>query len=388
MKSIALLGSTGSIGKQTLDIIAAYPADFRVHTLTAGRNVTLLAEQVRRFRPQRVVVADKAVYPRLKASLNGFAGEIAAGPEALLHAGAADGVDIVLSAIVGFAGLLPTLEAIRHGKAIALANKETLVVAGDIVMAEARKHNVPVLPVDSEHSAIFQCLYGEQAQALEKIILTASGGPFRGKPKDELQGVTVDQALKHPNWNMGAKITIDSASMMNKGLEVIEAKWLFDLAPGQIDVIVHPQSIIHSLVQFHDGSMKAQMGLPDMHLPILLALSFPERVPTDFQRFNFLDYPELNFEPVDTQVFRNLGLAYQALHHGGNMPCALNAANEIAVKAFLDKKLKFLQMPQLIEQTLEKTPFQEKNEIQDYITTDRETRRTAQAILKHSLPGM
>lgn len=356
-KHIAILGSTGSIGTQALDVISRFPNHFRVTVLTANANADLLIEQAQLYRPKQVVIAREELYPKVRDALKGLPIEVFAGVESLTEVVGLPETDIVLTALVGFVGLKPTLEAIRHGKTIALANKETLVVAGEIITQEAIKHGVDIIPVDSEHSALFQCLVGEAANPVEKIYLTASGGPFRGYSFEQLEQVTIAQALKHPNWEMGAKITIDSASMMNKGLEVIEARWLFDLQDDQIDVIVHPQSIIHSITQHEDGSMKAQMGLPDMRLPIQYALAFPRRLKNDFPRFNFLDYPELTFERVDTRVFKNLALAYQAMHNSGNAPCVLNAANEISNQLFRDEKISFISIADLNEGALESVPF-------------------------------
>lgn len=374
MKNISILGATGSIGTQALDVIAGNPGLYRVFALTAHANAALLIEQALKFKPLLVVITDESKYQTVKAALAGTDITILAGEDALCEAAALDGVDVVLTAIVGSVGLGPTIAAIKAGKDIALANKETLVVAGDLITGLARKHGVRIIPVDSEHSAIFQCLVGEPANSIEKIYLTASGGPFRGKDCSFLKGVTKSEALKHPNWVMGAKITIDSASLMNKGLEVIEAKWLFDLEADQIDVIVHPQSIIHSLVQFNDGSMKAQMGLPDMNLPIHYALAYPDRISSDFKRFNFIDYPELNFYKADRETFRNLELAYIALRKGGNMPCIINAANEVVVEAFLQDRIGFLQMSDVIEACMEGIGFVEKPSLNNYLETDQHTR--------------
>jgi len=344
MKRIAILGSTGSIGTQTLDVVKQHPHAFSIAVLTAQSNADLLVEQALQFLPSHVVIGDEQKYAFVKEALSGTSIQVLVGAEALLEVVSLDHVDIVLTALVGYAGLLPTVKAIKAGKPIALANKETLVVAGSLIMPLARTMGVPILPVDSEHSAIFQCLMGESHNPIEKVILTASGGPFRGKKREELAGVTRAQALKHPNWTMGAKITIDSASLMNKGLEVIEAAWLFDVKASQIDVVVHPQSIVHSLVQFEDGSIKAQLGLPDMKLPIQFALGYPNRMKADFPRFDFRDFAMLTFEQPDLETFRNLGLAFQALDQGGNMPCILNAANEVAVEAFLKDEIGFLAM--------------------------------------------
>ena len=374
MKNISILGATGSIGTQALNVVAANPGLYRVLALTANGNADLLIKQALLFKPLLVVITDEAKYQEVKAALSGTNIKVLAGEAALCEAAVLDGVDLVLTAIVGSVGLRPTIAAIEAGKDIALANKETLVVAGDLITSLAKANNVKIIPVDSEHSAIFQCLVGESTDSIEKIYLTASGGPFRGKDSDFLKGVTKAEALKHPNWVMGAKITIDSASLMNKGLEVIEARWLFDLDVDQIDVIVHPQSIVHSLVQFNDGSMKAQMGLPDMNLPIHYAFAYPDRISSDFKRFNFMDYPELNFYPADQRTFRNLDLAYNALRKGGNMPCIINAANEVVVAAFLQDKIGFLQMSDVIESCMEGIGFIEKPSLNNYLETDRHTR--------------
>jgi 1-deoxy-D-xylulose-5-phosphate reductoisomerase len=376
-KRIAILGSTGSIGTQALEVIAANPHIFEVEVLTAQNNADLLVEQSLRFQPNVVVIANETLYPKVKEALANQPIKVYAGAKALQSVVQMDTVDIVLTALVGFAGLEPTIKAIEAGKPIALANKETLVVAGEIITHLTQKYQVPILPVDSEHSAIFQCLVGEFGNPIEKIILTASGGPFRGKKKNDLKNITPAQALKHPNWTMGAKITIDSATLMNKGLEVIEAKWLFDVTSNQIEVIIHPQSIIHSLVQFEDGSMKAQMGLPDMKLPIQYALAYPNRIASNFPRFDFTKYPSLTFEPPDTETFRNLALAFYALEKGGNMPCILNAANEIAVAKFLEEKITFLQITEIIEHCLAKVNFTEKPTLEDLLATDQMTRELA-----------
>lgn len=356
-KNIAILGSTGSIGTQALDIIDRHPDKFEANVLTANNNVKGLIEQARKYKPQHVVIANESHYKQLSEALADLDITVHAGKEALEEATSHPSVDMVLTALVGFSGLKPTVAAIRAGKEIALANKETLVVAGELIMELCSLHKTTLLPVDSEHSAIFQCLVGEKDNPIEKIYLTASGGPFRGYSLEQLKQVTVKQALKHPNWEMGAKITIDSASMMNKGLEVIEAKWLFGLEAEQIDVIVHPQSIIHSIVQFEDSSMKAQMGLPDMRVPIQYAMHYPERLQNHIPRFNFLDYPSLTFERVDMEVFKNLKLAFQAMEKGGNAPCVLNAANEITNKLFRDGKISFLEIADLNEAALAKVPY-------------------------------
>lgn len=374
MKNISILGATGSVGTQALAVIQANPGLYKVSALTAQSNATLLISQALTFLPDLVVIGDEDQYQAVKSALSGTAIRVLAGEEALCEAASLAQVDMVLTAIVGSVGLRPTIAAIEAGKDIALANKETLVVAGDLVTRLAKKHGVSIIPVDSEHSAIFQCLVGEGNESIEKIYLTASGGPFRGKDREFLANVTKAQALKHPNWVMGAKITIDSASLMNKGLEVIEAKWLFDLDADQIDVIVHPQSIIHSIAQFKDGSMKAQMGVPDMRLPIHYALAYPHRISSDFERFNFLDYPELSFYKADNATFRNLDLAYVALRKGGNMPCIINAANEVVVNAFLQDQIGFLQMSDVIQQCMEEMAFVGEPGLNNYLETDRHTR--------------
>ncbi len=381
-KRIAILGSTGSIGTQALEVISEHPEHFEVEVLTANNNIQLLAEQAIKYEPNMVVVANECRAKELEELLKNEPIKIFAGKEALSQVVELDSVDTVLTAMVGYSGLIPTINAVKAGKNIALANKETLVVAGEIITREAIKNNVNIYPVDSEHSAIFQCLAGEHMNEIEKIYLTASGGPFRGYSLEQLEKVTKDDALKHPNWDMGAKITIDSASMMNKGFEVIEAKWLFDLKTDQIDVIVHPQSIIHSIVQFRDSSMKAQMGLPDMKLPIQYALNFPQRLPSSFERFNFLDYPNLTFEQPNTKIFRNLALAFEALNQAGNMPCILNAANEVVVHAFLHNKIGFTEMPDLIENSMQKVSFIKNPDLNDYIQTDKETRLLTNSLIK------
>ncbi|MGF1638560.1 MAG: 1-deoxy-D-xylulose-5-phosphate reductoisomerase [Cyclobacteriaceae bacterium] len=380
-KNIAILGSTGSIGRQALEVAAANADKLEVEVLTAQSNAELLIAQAKAFKPNAVVIVDESKYAEVKAALDPLDIKVYTGENALNAVVEMDTIDLVLTALVGYAGLKPTLRAISAGKNIALANKETLVVAGELVTRQARESGVNLYPVDSEHSAIFQCLTGEYFNPIEKIILTASGGPFRGKNREDLARVTKAQALKHPNWSMGAKITIDSASLMNKGLEVIEARWLFGLKSNQIEVIVHPQSIIHSMVQFEDGSIKAQMGLPDMRLPIQYALFYPERIVSDFPRFNFVDYPALTFEKPDLETFRNLAFAYAALDKGGNMSCVLNAANEVAVEAFLHEKIGFLEMSDVIEACLAKASFIAAPEIEDYIHTDTETRIIAREII-------
>lgn len=380
-KKIAIVGSTGSIGTQALEVIRENPQHFSVEVLVGNSNADLLIQQALEFNPNSVVIADESKYKQVKDVLFDKGIKVFAGDKAVEQIVESENIDVVLASIVGYAGLASTINAIKHKKTIALANKETLVVAGDLVTRLAMENAVNIYPVDSEHSAIFQCLAGEWENKIEKIYLTASGGPFRGKTRKDLENVTREQALKHPNWSMGAKITIDSASLMNKGLEVIEAKWLFNLKPEQIDVIVHPQSIIHSIVQFEDGSMKAQMGLPDMKLPIQYAFSYPARVQNKFKRFDFFNYPQLTFEKPDTQTFTNLALAFEALKKGGNMPCVLNAANEVAVDAFLKDKIKFLQMSELIEKCLHKIEFIEKPNYNQYIECDTETRKLAASLL-------
>ncbi|TAH10445.1 MAG: 1-deoxy-D-xylulose-5-phosphate reductoisomerase, partial [Runella slithyformis] len=374
-KRLAILGSTGSIGTQALDVVAANPAAFAVEVLTAQNNAELLIEQAAQFRPNVVVIANKDRYDEVFAALDPLDIKVYAGDKAIADVVQMDSIDTVLTSMVGYSGLIPTLKAIEAGKQIALANKETLVVAGELVTGLARQKGVNIYPVDSEHSAIFQCLMGDFHNPIEKILLTASGGPFRGKSREQLRHVTKAQALKHPNWSMGAKITIDSASLMNKGLEVIEAKWLFGVNASQIEVVVHPQSIIHSMVQFEDGSIKAQMGLPDMRLPIQFALTYPNRLKADFPRFDFTKYPSLTFEKPDLQTFRNLQFAFDALERGGNMACIVNAANEVAVAAFLRDEIGFLQMSDLIETCMSRVTFTQQPTLDDYIETDAETRR-------------
>ena len=374
-KRIAILGSTGSIGTQALGVILEQKDRFEVEVLTAHRNADLLIEQAIAHKPNVVVIGEGSLFDKVYAALDAHHIKVYTGAEALSQVVQMETVDLVLTALVGYAGLIPTLAAIDAGKNIALANKETLVVAGQLVTQRAKSKGVNIYPVDSEHSAIFQCLVGEFHNPIEKIVLTASGGPFRGMNREALLNVTKKAALKHPNWDMGAKITIDSASMMNKGLEVIEAKWLFGLKQDQIEVIVHPQSIVHSLVQFKDGSMKAQLGLPDMKLPIQYALAYPDRLPNTFERFNFMDYPSLTFEQPDVKSFRNLQLAYDALEKGGNAPCVLNAANEVVVDAFLKDKVGFLQMSDTIADTLQKCTFVKNPSLEDYIASDAEARR-------------
>lgn len=369
-RHIAILGSTGSIGVQALEVIEQHSELLQVEVLTAGNNADLLIAQARKFEPNAVVIANEDLYAQVRDALEDLPIKVWAGASALEDCVTLEEIDVVLTALVGFSGLRPTIKAIKAGKAIALANKETLVVAGAIVMDLARQHGTPILPVDSEHSAIFQCMVGEHQNPIEKIYLTASGGPFRGYSREQLAGVTRAQALKHPNWEMGAKITIDSASMMNKGLEVIEAKWLFGLKDSQIDIVVHPQSIIHSAAQFEDGSMKAQMGLPDMRLPIQYALCFPRRLPNDFPRFNFLDYPALTFEQPDRDAFRNLQHAFDAMKRGGNAPCILNAANEITVQLFLEEKIGFLDIAKLNGEAMVAGAFEKTPDLQCLLDTD------------------
>jgi len=381
-KRIAILGSTGSIGTQTLEVISQNPDRFEVEVLTANNNLKLLIEQAKYFHPNVVVISNSCHYDELKDALKDEPVKVYAGREALNQVVEMDTIDVVVTAMVGYSGLIPTCNAIKAGKNIALANKETMVVAGEIINRLAIENRINIYPVDSEHSAIFQCLVGEFNNEIEKIYLTASGGPFRGFSMEQLANVTKADALKHPNWDMGAKITIDSASLMNKGFEVIEAKWLFGLKPEQIDVIVHPQSIIHSIVQFRDGSMKAQMGLPDMKLPIQYAMNFPDRLPSTFKRFNFIDYPQLTFEQPNTKNFRNLALAFEALNRGGNMPCILNAANEVVVHAFLTDRISFLRMPEIIEKTMEKASFVKNPDLDDYILSDKEVRIMTSALIK------
>jgi 1-deoxy-D-xylulose-5-phosphate reductoisomerase len=377
MKRIAILGSTGSIGKQTLEVIASHPLEFSAEVLTAKSNYRLLIEQAVRFQPSIVVIADNQYLPLVQHGLAGLPITVLGGKDALVEVVTGENIDMVLAAMVGFAGLIPVVKAIQHGKQIALANKETLVVAGELVTTLARENKVDLLPVDSEHSAIFQCFTGEHHAEVDKIYITASGGPFRNLKVAELEKVTCHEALKHPTWNMGAKITIDSASLMNKGLEVIEARWLFNLKPDQIDVIVHPQSIVHSLVQFCDGSIKAQLGLPDMRLPILYAMSYPKRLNGLFPKFSFADYPSLTFEAPDPVRFPNLSIALEAMRMGGNMPCVMNAANEVAVEAFLTDKVGFYGMTHIIEKTIAKATFLPVAGLTEYIESDREARSIA-----------
>jgi 1-deoxy-D-xylulose-5-phosphate reductoisomerase len=378
-KQIAILGSTGSIGTQALKVIEEHPDLYEAYALTANNQVELLAEQARKFMPAAVVIANEAKYLQLKEMLADLPIQVYAGADALCEIVEAKPIDVVLASMVGYAGLRPTMNAIRAGKAIALANKETLVVAGELINALAQQYKTPILPVDSEHSAIFQCL--EPNNALEKVILTASGGPFRKFTMEQLQHVTKEQALKHPNWEMGAKITIDSATMMNKGFEVIEAKWLFGVRPDQIEVVVHPQSVIHSMVQYEDGAVKAQLGMPDMRLPIQYAFSYPQRIKASFDRLDFSKMTELTFEQPDTNRFRCLALAYEALHQGGNMACIVNAANEVVVSAFLKDRISFLRMSEVIEASMAKVPFIQTPTYEDYVATDAEARRIAESLI-------
>ena len=378
-KQIAILGSTGSIGTQALKVIEEHPDLYEAYALTANNQVELLAEQARKFMPAAVVIANEAKYLQLKEMLADLPIQVYAGADALCEIVEAKPIDVVLASMVGYAGLRPTMNAIRAGKAIALANKETLVVAGELINALAQQYKTPILPVDSEHSAIFQCL--EPNNALEKVILTASGGPFRKFTMEQLQHVTKEQALKHPNWEMGAKITIDSATMMNKGFEVIEAKWLFGVRPDQIEVVVHPQSVIHSMVQYEDGAVKAQLGMPDMRLPIQYAFSYPQRIKASFDRLDFSKMSELTFEQPDTNRFRCLALAYEALNRGGNMACIVNAANEVVVSAFLKDRISFLRMSEVIEQSMAKVSFIQTPTYEDYVATDAEARRVAESLI-------
>ena len=380
-KHIAILGSTGSIGTQSLKVIDAHPERFIVEVLTANNNSDLLIKQAKKHKPNVVVITNESKYKEVNNALFDLGIKVFSGENSLEEVVENENIDIVLTALVGYSGLKPTIRAIKSGKNIALANKETLVVAGDLITKLCKQYGVSIYPIDSEHSAIFQCLVGEHFNPIEKIYLTASGGPFRGKNSEELLHITKQQALKHPNWEMGSKITIDSASMMNKGLEVIEAKWLFDLKKEQIEVVIHPQSIVHSAVQFTDGSVIAQLGIPDMKIPIQYALGFPERLENNFKRFSFLDYPELTFEKADFDTFKNLNLAYSAMEKGGNMPCILNAANEIMVDAFLKDKIGFLSMSDVIENCMEKITFVKNPKLEDYINTDRETRILANELL-------
>ena len=376
-KRIAILGSTGSIGTQTLDVVRAYPERYEVYAICANRSVDLLVKQAREFHPEVVCIADESLYEPLSQALADMPVKVWAGAEAIAEMVTMPSIDIVVAAMVGYAGLRPTIEAIKAGKAIALANKETLVVAGEIICELAQQYHTPILPVDSEHSAIFQSLVGEDSSEIEKILLTASGGPFRRFTLEQMRTVTAADALKHPNWDMGAKITIDSASMMNKGFEVIEAKWLFGVPVEKIEVLVHPQSIVHSAVQFTDGAIKAQLGAPDMRLPIQYALSFPERLKSDFPRANLFDLADLTFEKPDLERFPNLSLAYEATRRGGNIPCVLNAANEVVNLAFREGKCAFLQMSDIIAETMAKAPFIAKPTYEDYVATDKQARQIA-----------
>lgn len=383
-RKIAILGSTGSIGTQALDVISQHPERFEVYALTANNQVDLLIEQSRRFLPEMVVIANEMKYGFVKDALADLPIKVWGGTDAICQTVQSEPIDVVLTAMVGFSGLKPTIEAIKAGKTIALANKETLVVAGELITALALQYGTPILPVDSEHSAIFQCLNGESYNPIDKIILTASGGPFRTFSKEQLQNVTKAQALDHPNWHMGAKVTIDSSTLMNKGFEMIEAKWFFDVKPSQIEVVVHPQSIIHSMVQFHDMSVIAQLGQPDMRIPIQYALSYPERLSINVKPLDFTELACLTFEKPDTGKFRNLSFAYQAVEKGGNMPCIMNAANEVAVASFLQEQIGYLQMSEVIEQTMQQASFVKEPTLQDYFQTDMESRKVASEIV-HTL---
>lgn len=378
-RQLAILGSTGSIGTQTLQVVEEHPECFEVYAITAGTRVEELIAQARKFMPEAVVIADESKYPRLKEALSDLPIKAYGGYEAICQIVEAAPIDIVVTAMVGFSGLRPTINAIKAGKAIALANKETMVVAGELINALANEHKTPILPVDSEHSAIFQCLAGEMHNKVEKLILTASGGPFRTFNKEQLAHVTKQQALKHPNWSMGAKITIDSASMMNKGFEVMEAKWLFGVGAEDIEVVIHPQSVIHSMVQFEDGAIKAQLGTPDMRLPIMYALTYPQRLSSSFDRINWDTLKELTFERPNLELLPNLQHAYTALAHGGNMPCVVNAANEVCVAAFLNDKIRFVDMPLLIERAMQNTPYILSPTLEDYLETDKEVRRMVES---------
>ncbi|MDR0394138.1 MAG: 1-deoxy-D-xylulose-5-phosphate reductoisomerase [Tannerella sp.] len=380
-RQIAILGSTGSIGTQALEVVSAHRDLFEVYALTANNNAELLIEQAHKYMPDTVVIANEKKYPEVKEALEDLPVKVWAGPDAIAQVVTAGPVDMVLTAMVGYAGLRPTIEALKARKAIALANKETLVVAGELITRLAKENQAPIIPVDSEHSAIFQCLNGEWHNPVEKILLTASGGPFFGKTKEELATVTKAQALKHPNWNMGAKVTIDSASLMNKGFEMIEAKWLFAMKPEQIEIIIHPQSIIHSMVQFEDGAVMAQLGLPDMKLPISYAFSYPKRLKSSSERLDFAALRSFTFEKPDTDKFRNLAFAFEAVRKGGNMPCILNAANEVVVAAFLQERIGFLRMSDLIEQTMERASFIANPVYDDYVRTDAEVRRIAEELI-------
>ena len=381
IKNIAILGSTGSIGRQALDVVRLNIDKFRVRVLTSNTSSELLISQAIEFRPDTVIIADPAKYQEVKSALAGYVTAVQSGIQAIAEVVTGPDIDIVLTALVGYCGLLPTINALRHGKTVALANKETLVVAGELITRLAREHGTILLPVDSEHSAIFQCLLGEKIESVEKLILTASGGPFLGKNSDFLKSVTPAQALRHPNWTMGSKITIDSASLMNKGLEIIEAKWLFDLPSSKIDVVVHPQSIIHSMVQFVDGSIKAQLGVPDMKLPIQYAFGYPDRISNINERYNFLNGASFTFLEPDSKTFRNLALAIESLEQGGNMPCILNAANEVVVAGFLNNQLGFLEMSEVIENCMKKINFIKSPRYDDFVETDSETRKLALSLI-------
>ncbi len=381
-KNIAILGSTGSIGTQTLDVISEYPDRLYPSLLTANRNVDLLIEQALKFKPRRVVIAQSDCYTKLRDVLAGEPIEVMCGQQAIADAAAADDVDIVVTAMVGYSGLAPTISAIKAGKTIALANKETLVVAGELITGLVKQYGSRLVPVDSEHSAIFQCLVGEDPESVDKLILTASGGPFRTRPKEELYGVTRADALNHPNWSMGAKVTIDSASMMNKGFEMIEARWLFGIPSERIEIVVHPQSIVHSMVAYSDGSVKAQLGLPDMRLPIRYALNYPERLPSACRKMSVADYANLTFEAPDRKKFPLLDMAFDAIHCGGNVPCALNAANEIAVAAFLADRIGFMQMPEVVAEAVARNRFIASPTYDDYVATNAEIRKIAEELIK------
>lgn len=381
-KNIAILGSTGSIGTQTLDVISEYPDRLYPSLLTANRNVDLLIEQALKFKPRRVVIAQSDCYSKLHDALAGEPIEVMCGQQAIADAAAADDVDIVVTAMVGYSGLAPTISAIKAGKTIALANKETLVVAGELITRLVKQYGSRLVPVDSEHSAIFQCLVGEDPESVDKLILTASGGPFRTRPKEELYGVTRADALNHPNWSMGAKVTIDSASMMNKGFEMIEARWLFGIPSERIEIVVHPQSIVHSMVAYSDGSVKAQLGLPDMRLPIRYALNYPERLPSACRKMSVADYANLTFEAPDREKFPLLDMAFDAIHRGGNVPCALNAANEIAVAAFLADRIGFMQMPEVVAEAVARNRFIASPTYDDYVATNAEIRKIAEELIK------
>lgn len=381
-KNIAILGSTGSIGTQTLDVISEYPDRLYPSLLTANRNVDLLIEQALKFKPRRVVIAQSDCYTKLRDTLAGEPIEVMCGQQAIADAAAADDVDIVVTAMVGYSGLAPTISAIKAGKTIALANKETLVVAGELITRLVKQYGSRFVPVDSEHSAIFQCLVGEDPESVDKLILTASGGPFRTRPKEELYGVTRADALNHPNWSMGAKVTIDSASMMNKGFEMIEARWLFGIPSERIEIVVHPQSIVHSMVAYSDGSVKAQLGLPDMRLPIRYALNYPERLPSACRKMSVADYANLTFEAPDREKFPLLDMAFDAIHRGGNVPCALNAANEIAVAAFLADRIGFMQMPEVVAEAVARNRFIASPTYDDYVATNAEIRKIAEELIK------